>query len=49
MDTSLRRTTDAFETVNRQLESALCSEKYLKTEMWVLIHDTVTCKMFDIL
>ena len=31
--TSLRRTTDIFETVNRQLEGALCSKKYLKTVM----------------
>ena len=31
--TSLRRTTDNFETVNGQLGSALCSDKYLKMEM----------------
>ena len=33
MDTSLRRTTDTFETVNGQLGSALCSEKYFTTEI----------------
>ena len=31
--TSLRRTKDNFETVNGQLGSALCSDKYLKMEM----------------
>ena len=39
--------TDTSETVNGQLGSALCSEKYLKTEMQVL-YMTVNCKMFDI-
>ena len=31
MDTSLRQATDTFETVNGQLGSCLCSEKYLKS------------------
>ena len=34
-ETSLRRTTDTFKTVNDPLRSALGSEKYLKTEMEV--------------
>ena len=41
--TSLGRTTYTFETVNGQLGSALCSEKYLKTEMLVL-YMTVNCE-----
>ena len=36
MDTSLRCTTDTFETVNGHFWSALCNKKYLKTEMKVL-------------
>ena len=32
-ETSQRRTTDTFETINGQLRSALDSEKYRKTEM----------------
>ena len=32
-ETSQRRTTDTFETINGQLRSALGSEKYRKTEM----------------
>ena len=32
-DTSLRWTTDTFETINEHLRSALCTEIYLKTEM----------------
>ena len=39
--TSLRQTADTFETVNGRLESALCSEKYLKTENNVgTLHDS---------
>ena len=34
-ETSQRRTTDTFETINGQLRSALGSEKYRKTEMQV--------------
>ena len=34
-ETSQRRTTDTFETINGQLRNALVSEKYRKTEMWV--------------
>ena len=30
--TSLRQTTDTLETINRNLRSELCSEKYLKME-----------------
>ena len=32
-ETSQRRTTDSFETINGQLRSALGSEKYRETEM----------------
>ena len=32
-ETSQRRTTDTFETINGQLRNALGSEKYRKTEM----------------
>ena len=34
-ETSQRRTTDTFETINGQLRNALGSEKYRKTEMEV--------------
>ena len=33
MDTSLRQASDTFETVNGQLGSCLCSEKYLETNV----------------
>lgn len=37
MDTSLRWTTDTFETDNGHFWSALCNEKYLKTEMKLVL------------
>ena len=52
-DTSLRRTTDNGQfwngqTVNGHLRSALCSEKYVKREMYMLSM-TVNCRIFNIL
>ena len=34
---SLRSTTDNFKTFSGQLECDLCSEKYLKMEVWVVV------------
>ena len=39
-DTSLRLTTDSFETINGQLELQICCEKYLKTENAGALHDS---------
>ena len=49
-DTSLRRTTDTIETINKHLRSALCSEKYLKTEILMqVLYKIVNYKIFNIL
>ena len=39
-DTSLRRTTDTFQTINGQLRSALCSGKPPQTRKVGALHDT---------
>ena len=46
-DTSLRWTTDTFETINGQLRSALCSGKPPQTRKVGALYDTnINCKMF---